>query len=181
MIGIYKITNLINGKIYIGQSININKRIKQHFWKSQCQKDVSYNSVLHSAIRKYGKDNFIWEVLEECDISEIDKKEQFYIQQYNSLVPNGYNILVGGQKRRAIPIFCASCGKQIAYGNKTGLCKDCQAKSTRLVERPSVEELIKLLKETNFTQVGKKFGVSDNAIRKWCRHYGISDKAKDYK
>lgn len=181
MIGIYKIINLINGKIYIGQSININKRIKDHFWKSTCQKDVSYNSPLHSAIRKYGKNNFTWEVIEECDISEIDKKQQYYIQYYNSLVPNGYNILTGGQKYRAIPIFCSSCGKQITADSKSGLCKNCQAKTTRIVERPPVEELIRLLKETNFTQVGKKFGVTDNAIRKWCKSYGISDKARDYK
>lgn len=181
MVGIYKITNLINGKNYIGQSINIDKRIKEHFWKSECQKDISYNSALHSAIRKYGKENFVWEVLEECNVSEIDEKEQFYIQQYNSLVPNGYNILIGGQKYRAIPIFCSSCGKQITSDSKSGLCKNCQAKTTRVVERPSAEELVKLLKETNFTQVGKKFGVTDNAIRKWCRNYGISDKAKDYK
>ena len=95
MIGIYKIVNKINNKVYIGQSINIDKRIKEHFWKSQCEKDVSYNSALHNAIRKYGKENFEWEVIEECKIEEIDEKERYYIQFYNSLTPNGYNILEG--------------------------------------------------------------------------------------
>ena len=76
MIGIYKITNKINGKIYIGQSININKRINEHFWQSFNQKDVSFNSILHQAIRKYGKENFSWEVLQECDVKEIDSLEK---------------------------------------------------------------------------------------------------------
>ena len=59
--------------------------------------------------------------------------------------------------------------------------KNVAQKTARLVERPSKEELILLLKEFNFTKVGKQFGVSDNAIRRWCRDYQISDKAKDYK
>lgn len=68
MIGIYKITNKINGKCYIGQSINIQKRINEHFWKSKCEKDVSFNSILHTAIRKYGKENFEYETLQECSV-----------------------------------------------------------------------------------------------------------------
>lgn len=98
MIGIYKITNKINGKNYIGQSIDIERRIKDHFWKSKCMKDISFNSILHQAIRKYGPDNFEWTVIEECSISNIDSLEQKYITQYNSITPNGYNILPGGQK-----------------------------------------------------------------------------------
>lgn len=96
MIGIYKITNLINGKIYIGQSVDIDKRIKDHFWKARCKKDISYNSALHSAIRKYGEQNFKYEVLEECTVDVIDERERYYIQKFKSLSPNGYNILVGG-------------------------------------------------------------------------------------
>ena len=92
MIGIYLIQNNINNKIYVGQSIHIETRVKEHFWKAKCVKDVSFNSALHSAIRKYGEENFSWRVLEECDISELDEKECYYIKQYNSLSPNGYNI-----------------------------------------------------------------------------------------
>ena len=73
VVGIYKMTNKINGKIYIGQSIDIEKRIKEHFWKATNTKDVSYNSAIHQAIRKYGQENFTWEVLEECGIDVIDK------------------------------------------------------------------------------------------------------------
>lgn len=181
MVGIYKITNKINGKIYIGQSIDIHKRIKEHFWKAMNKKDVSYNSAIHKAIRKYGIDNFDWEIIEECSVDTIDDKEVQYIQQFNSLVPNGYNILTGGQKIRAIPKFCSICGKPITGKGITGKCYDCHQKESRVVERPNPEELKKLLQENNFVKVGKMFGVSDTAIRKWCKNYGMSTKAKDYK
>lgn len=53
--------------------------------------------------------------------------------------------------------------------------------SRRIVERPDKETLISCLKESNFVKVGKKFGVSDNGVRKWCRFYNISERASDYK
>ena len=66
MIGIYKITNKINGKCYIGQSINIKQRWKGHrkdaFWLN----GPDYQYPLYKAIRKYGIENFSFEVIEEC-------------------------------------------------------------------------------------------------------------------
>lgn len=85
MIGIYKITNKINGKVYIGQSIHIERR-----WKEHCRQ--STNSVISDAIKQYGKENFIFEVIEECNQEELNEKEEYYIQLYNSIVPNGYNV-----------------------------------------------------------------------------------------
>lgn len=85
MIGIYKIENLINQKIYIGQSIHIEKR-----WKEHCR--PSSNSLIGKAIKKYGKINFSFTVLEECDKDVLNEREEFFIKQYNSIVPNGYNI-----------------------------------------------------------------------------------------
>lgn len=83
--GIYKIENLLNGKVYIGQSIHIERR-----WQQHCQ--YSANSVIAKAIQKYGKENFSFQIIEECDKSSLNQKEAFYIKQFNSLVPNGYNI-----------------------------------------------------------------------------------------
>lgn len=181
MIGIYLITNKINNKQYIGQSINIEKRVKEHFWKSTYQPDISYNSILHKAIRKYGKENFDWVILEECGVDCIDDKERYYIKKYNTLYPNGYNILEGGQKIRTEPLFCKECGCQITKDADTHMCHSCYSKTIRKVERPSKEELEKLLRQYNFSRVGRIFGVSDQAIRKWCKNYGMSTKAKDYK
>ena len=93
-VGIYKIENLINHKVYIGQSIHIEKR-----WQQHCQ--LSADSVIAKAIQKYGKENFSFQILEECSEKELDEKELSYIKYYNSLVPNGYNITdyIDGQRR----------------------------------------------------------------------------------
>ena len=95
MIGIYKITNLVNGKVYIGQSTNIKRRWKDHkkdaFWRS----GPDYDYPLYRAMRKYGLDNFSFEIIEECNKNELNEKEKFYIAQYNSY-KNGYNQTEGG-------------------------------------------------------------------------------------
>ena len=91
--GIYKITNLINGKVYIGQSVNIEYRWQQekHF--------QGVNDHLKSAFLKYGLENFCFEILEECQQEELNKKECFYIKNYNSFDRNfGYNETTGGSK-----------------------------------------------------------------------------------
>lgn len=85
MIGIYKIENLINGKVYIGQSIHIERR-----WQEHCQ--PSSRSLVGKAIQKYGKEHFTFQILEECVEEQLDEIEERYISEYNSVVPNGYNI-----------------------------------------------------------------------------------------
>ena len=96
MIGIYKITNLINNKIYIGKSVDIFRRFAQH--KSPYEHERNANFPLYQAFKKYGIKNFDFQILEECDEKDLDKKETEYIQQFHSLVhENGYNIRSGGQ------------------------------------------------------------------------------------
>lgn len=95
MIGIYKITNLVNGKVYIGQSTNIKRRWKDHrkdaFWKN----NPEYEYPLYRAMRKYGIDNFSFDILEECNKEDLNEKEKLYIAQYDSY-QNGYNQTEGG-------------------------------------------------------------------------------------
>ena len=95
MIGIYKIQNLTNGKCYIGQSKNIKRRWKDHRCSANNSVDHNYNNPLYRAIRKYGIENFSFEVIEECLVSELNDKEKYYIQKYNSFF-NGYNLTLGG-------------------------------------------------------------------------------------
>jgi len=97
---IYKITNKINGKIYIGQTIgSITKRWREH----KCE-SIFCNSpyILHRAIRKYKENNFSIEQLEECDNSLLDEREIYYISLFNSYVDNpnsnGYNMTNGGRR-----------------------------------------------------------------------------------
>lgn len=92
---IYKITNTINGKFYIGQTIqNVKERFYQHC-ATKCSKAVS-NMAIHRAIKKYGKSNFTVEVIEEIDSVNLNDRERYWIKYYNSY-NNGYNSTKGGQ------------------------------------------------------------------------------------
>ena len=97
---IYKITNLINNKVYIGQTINT----LQERWWGHCQNvnSNSYKMVIKRAIKKYGKESFKIELLEECDQKLLNEKERFWINYYNSF-KEGYNSTIGGQDYTKMP------------------------------------------------------------------------------
>lgn len=89
---IYIIINNINNKVYVGQSKNAAIRFKQHC--KSCNLD---NSLIGKAIKKYGKQNFAFKILER-QIVNYNEREDYWIEFYNSKHPNGYNILSGGGK-----------------------------------------------------------------------------------
>lgn len=235
MIGIYKIENLVNHKIYIGQSVHIERRWKEHCFPSK-------NTVISKAIKKYGKENFLFQILEECSQEELDEKEQFYIHKFNSVVPNGYNVvdyiqsssvmylyydketflsIVKDIKENVLSMqeisekydlnkssiyrinegethklenetyplrktreqgkkyFCKLCGKEVSRGAE--YCVECYNLTKRKVERPSRAELKNLIRNNSFCSIGRIYGVSDNAVRKWCKNYNLPSKASDIK
>jgi len=90
--GIYQIKNTIDGKKYIGSSVNIRKRWNSH--KSSLERGDHHSSHLQNAWNKFGKDNFVFEILEEvCKISDLITAEQKYIIQYRASDRiSGYNI-----------------------------------------------------------------------------------------
>ena len=98
---VYKITNDINGKIYVGQTIGT----LQNRWRGHLSKAKNGCSfALHNAIRKYGSEHFHPEVIDiACSHDELDKKEAYWISELNSKIPNGYNIREGGQTSRFSP------------------------------------------------------------------------------
>jgi group I intron endonuclease len=91
---IYKIVNNINNKIYIGQTTQLIKaRFRDH---CNLRKSIE-KSAIRCAIKKYGKENFIiTEIDNSINKEDLDKKEIFWINCYNSLCPNGYNLSLGG-------------------------------------------------------------------------------------
>ena len=94
-VGIYKIENLINHKIYIGQSVNIDKRWREHKKNFLDEEDSSYNTHLYKSMRKYGIENFDFSIVELCLQEELNEKERFWVSYYDSFF-NGYNLTFGG-------------------------------------------------------------------------------------
>lgn len=117
MIGIYKITNMINGKMYIGQSIDIERRWKEH---RNFNNNKEKNKPLYNAFKKYGINNFVFEVETICNEEELDDLETYYISFYNTYVhsenSNGYNITLGGSGSRG---YVASEETKIKISNST--------------------------------------------------------------
>lgn len=95
--GIYCIENLVNRKKYIGQSQNINQRKKEHLWTLKNNKSKS-NKYLKNDWKLYGEQNFIFFIIEECDIELLNIKEIYWIKKLHAhLTENGYNISWGGE------------------------------------------------------------------------------------
>lgn len=94
MIGVYKITNNLNNKSYIGISVDIERRWKDHKLPYNWQREP--NKSLYQAFVKYGIQNFTFEILEQCEIIELSKKEKYYIEKYDTF-KNGYNSTAGGE------------------------------------------------------------------------------------
>lgn len=91
---VYKVTNLIDQKIYVGAT----SRNLQERWKEHCRHN---KTPFNQAIQKYGKENFLVEVIEKANsIEEMNELEMFYIKKFNSILPNGYNACEGGGKTK---------------------------------------------------------------------------------
>ena len=115
MIGIYKFENLVNGKKYIGQSINIERRYKDHIVraKNNFPSNSEYNSAFHKALRKYGISSFSFEILEECGKAQLNQKEIYWIKYFDSYA-NGYNETSGGEAQEASVKFDEEFVKNIS-------------------------------------------------------------------
>lgn len=242
MIGIYKITNLISGKAYIGQTNSIDRRFKEHLTKSKL--------LIDQTIQKYGADNFKFEIIEECSINELNDREKYWIKYFNTITPHGYNQDEGGhsgnfsfnysseeeiqniiddikysnltfteiankysknvsnisrinngkihiQENEVYPLrkkqnypqiknsihsdvngtICPVCGNKKSSRAKT--CFQCYTIQNRKIIRPTRDELKKLIRDIPFQQIGKKYGVSDNTVRKWCEKENLPTRKID--
>lgn len=99
IVGIYKIENKLNGKTYIGQTINYKKRKRVHL--NYLKNGKHHNSYLQRSFDKYGQSNFNIELVVECPVDMLDLLEKEYIITHKSLAhQNGYNLMTGGQLHR---------------------------------------------------------------------------------
>lgn len=168
-------------KKYIGQSIDILKRWCEHKYKAECPVDISYNSAIHMAFRKYGLENFKFEIIKECDQDELDDEEKKFILIENTITPNGYNILGGGQKDKGkitidysgtgfvikkLNKKCILCGKELNRHTKGDLCFQCYNK-TRIRRVVDFKKLMKRIYEMDsMTGVGRELNVSFCSVKK---------------
>ena len=100
--GVYKITNKLNNKVYIGCSKNIEHRWVAHKSESILQNHTQYNYAIHRAFRKYGINNFQFEIIEILEEDKIFEREQYWIKYYDSF-HNGYNETIGGDSGPSWP------------------------------------------------------------------------------
>ena len=132
--GIYKITNTVNGKFYIGSSNNIYNRWKQH--KTQLNDGMHGNIHLQNAWNMYGGQNFKFEIIEECAPEIQFEREQYYLDMLNPFDDNGYNIVRRISKEYLSDNYmikkCAMCGKE--YHTFSHLSKYCNVCKTYLEE-----------------------------------------------
>lgn len=144
---IYKIINAINNKIYIGQTTkDLNERLRQHISKALQNKD---NNHFHSAIRKYGKENFIIELLEDnVSIENLLDREEHYIKQFDS-VNSGYNM-----KYRT---------------------EDPRYKTLVFLSKEYLEDLY-VTQNLSTIQIGKMFGVVNTTVGNRLKALGIKRK-----
>lgn len=108
---IYKVTNKINNKIYIGQTIRtLEERIKEHKRKR--------SSSLYKAFNKYGIENFEFEIIDRCNTTEeLNEKEIYWIKYYDCLIPKGYNLCEGGGQTNG---YCHREESKIKMSNNRG-------------------------------------------------------------
>ena len=107
-IEIYKITNIVSTKIYIGQAVShilnhnkyrrygCEKRLNSHISEAIRNNKKNQCHYLNNSIRKHGADKFIVELIDKCDMNSGDETEAKYIKQYKSMFPKGYNLKIGG-------------------------------------------------------------------------------------
>lgn len=153
---IYKVTNLVNGKIYIGQTTKaIETRAKEHLSRVKLSK-----SIFSMALKKYGAENFKWETIDTSSCrDDINKKEIFWINHYNSYVGfdncNGYNMTLGGEGSLGI------LQDDIVIENKSGE-KAPSAKFS--LER--LREMLNFASSGKYTciQLAEMYGVNKTAI-----------------
>jgi group I intron endonuclease len=189
---IYKITNKVNNKVYIGQTrYTLEFRWRQH----QHKKD---NTYFHNAIRKYGVDNFSIEILEECDVKDLNSREMFYIAKYDSF-KNGYNLTIGGDGNRRLVLddkydeikelylsgFSSNKISDLYGVDKASIVKLLKSLGVKIrsnalnINNQELQEIIRDYKTGHsLKSIAKRYGCSPTGLKDFLRKKGVDLKDK---
>lgn len=184
--GIYKITNIINNKVYVGQSKNLNTRYKRHLYR--IKRNEHHNDHIQRAFDKYGADSFKYEVLEEIkDLSLLDTREKFWIDNYGGINSDDtYNLMDPLRKEFSdyvrIKLSINSSGENNPnYGNKwTDEQKEEMSKSRKgisLEERIGKEKSNLVKEKMRQSQTGR---IHPEEVKEKIRQANIGDKNPAY-
>lgn len=160
---IYMAVNIINSKKYIGQTVcklsngkkwGASKRWSRHL---QCAtKNTPECRALENAIRKYGDDNFVLIILEECTIDKLNYWEDYYIKEYNTISPKGYNLMTGGGNGRLHHIETKHKMSITRTGKKHSDVTKEKMKNSRLGTTLSLDTRIKIGKSSKYRNMSDK-------------------------
>jgi len=175
---IYKITNIDNNMVYIGQTVSHRKnklkyrpfgfigRFKDHLSVAKNLTKKHSKCYLYNAIRSYGADKFKIELLLRCSVEELDFFEIEKIKEFNSIYPNGYNLTIGGKNSRY--------NNHIDYEdvlnkpNKRGGCNNRNINTRELISKrlkthySNIDNIIELSNQTKQQHFDKKFELFKN-------------------
>lgn len=143
------ITNLTNNKVYVGQTKNFPYRKAGHLYAAKRGQEYP----LYCSIRKYGVENFKFEVIEECEDDLVNEREQYWIFHYGSINPEkGYNLTTGGNQNFT---FSEEVKKRMSENNKGENNPMYGKKSPGMLGKRHSEESIKKMSGENAGMFGK--------------------------
>ncbi len=190
---IYKITNLVNNKVYIGKTYNPKKRWKDHIKTSQLSNSPK-SSVIHRAMAKYGIDNFSYEVLVEFDDeAKSFEAEKYYIKLFDS-IKFGYNLTEGGEGSSGYVASLETKKKQSEFHSKRVRRKLTNDEKTIIKEKRKKQKMVRhslaiknkvleIYRENNHTkqQIADLLGLSYSGVVSIIRNGVGKEKFEPYK
>lgn len=175
---IYKITNDLNDKVYIGlATTSIQERFATH--KKDRLKRTHEHRPLYAAMNKYGVEHFSIELVEECDLDFLAEREQYWIAFYDSYT-NGYNATLGGDgtpkyDHKAILARLQECPYPVLIAQEFGCCKDIVY---NIAKRNNIE--VKNCSSENFAKKKKTIAAFDKKTNLFIKEFESTVKAAEW-
>lgn len=179
--GIYAFRNILDGKVYVGQTKHVRTRKKQHE-----RGDTNNSRRFHNAMKKHGAEAFEFIVLEYCSEQNLDEREVYWIEELDSLYPNGYNLSSGGgalhshhpETRKKMSENMKKRyaeGKHIFSSEEFQLeqsrrQKELSSKGLHQSQREDVKEKMRRIVAERIKATGKYFSHSAETIQKYREH-----------